>query len=168
LERKYAYFISYSESYQLIFGGNVCVVDKASASTLYLQVDCALRLLDQLYKPHFEALGLGVIEAYILLLLYEKDGQRPGDLARAVGRAPTSFTPILDKIQRKKLIKRKQDASDHRAVNIYLTKHGIKLQPQIQSAFEHVEQKVDQRLGVELRSAVDHLLLTVLNLPNSV
>ena len=57
-------------------------------------------------------------------LLYDEDGQHASELARAVGRAATSFTPNLDKLQDKALIERRPDPGDRRAVRIYLTDAG--------------------------------------------
>ncbi|MBI1279715.1 MAG: MarR family transcriptional regulator, partial [Anaerolineaceae bacterium] len=91
------------------------------AGSIWCNLDIALRNLDQVYGQIIEPLGLTVIEWYILRSLYEQDGQHASELARAVGRAATSFTPILDKLQNKDMIERRPDASDRRAVRIYLT-----------------------------------------------
>jgi DNA-binding MarR family transcriptional regulator len=80
-----------------------------------------LRNLDQLFGRAIQPLGLTIIEWYILRALYERDGQHASELARAVGRAATSFTPNLDKLQDKGFIERRPDPTDRRAVHIYLT-----------------------------------------------
>ncbi len=88
---------------------------------MWCNLDIALRNLDQVFGQVVQPLGLTVIEWYILRALYEHDGQHASELARAVGRAATSFTPNLDKLQTKGLIERRADPSDRRAVRIYLT-----------------------------------------------
>jgi DNA-binding MarR family transcriptional regulator len=89
--------------------------------SVWCNLDIALRNMDQLYRQSMQSLGLSVIELYILRALYERDGQHASELARAVGRAATSFTPNLDKLQNKGLIERRPDPGDRRAVRIYLT-----------------------------------------------
>jgi DNA-binding MarR family transcriptional regulator len=89
--------------------------------SVWCNLDIALRNLDQLFGRAIQPLGLTIIEWYILRALYERDGQHASELARAVGRAATSFTPNLDKLQDKGFIERRPDPTDRRAVHIYLT-----------------------------------------------
>lgn len=89
--------------------------------SVWCNLDIALRNLDQLFNRAIQPLGLTIIEWYILRALYERDGQHASELARAVGRAATSFTPNLDKLQQKGYIERRPDPTDRRAVHIYLT-----------------------------------------------
>ena len=90
---------------------------------MWCNLDIALRNMDQVFSRMIPA-NLSVIEWYVLRALYERDGQHASELARAVGRAATSFTPNLDKLERKGLIERRPDPSDRRAVRIYLTAEG--------------------------------------------
>lgn len=67
-------------------------------------------------------LNLNPMELYIVATLLEKDGIFASRLAAQVGRAATSFTPSLDKLQKLGFIERRADANgDRRAVNIHLT-----------------------------------------------
>lgn len=91
------------------------------SGSVWCNLDIALRNLDQLFNRVAQPLGLTIIEWYILRALYERDGQHASELARAVGRAATSFTPNLDKLQTKGLVERRPDPTDRRAVHIYLT-----------------------------------------------
>jgi len=112
------------------------------AGSIWCNLDIALRNLDQVYGQVIEPLGLTVIEWYILRSLYEQDGQHASELARAVGRAATSFTPILDKLQNKDMIERRPDASDRRAVRIYLTKKGNSHRDQVMASAEQVDTRI--------------------------
>jgi DNA-binding MarR family transcriptional regulator len=137
-------------------------------SQLYLNVDTAFRATEQIYKIAFENLELLVIEAYILRVLYQEDGQRASSLARAVGRAPTSFTPILDKIASKGLVERRPEPADRRAVNIYLTEQGKKLRKQVQAAFEQADSQANQKIPTNLMPGFQNFLLILHNLPTKV
>lgn len=94
--------------------------------SVWCNLDIALRNLDQLFGRVVQPQGLTIIEWYILRALYERNGQHASELARAVGRAATSFTPNLDKLQQKGLIERRPDPTDRRAVHIYLTDQAEK------------------------------------------
>ena len=103
----------------------------------WCNLDVALRNIDQLFRRVVRPLGLTVIEWYVLRALYERDGQHASELARAVGRAATSFTPNLDKLQQKGLIERRPDPGDRRAVHIYLTNKAEEVREDVvQSACE--------------------------------
>lgn len=82
---------------------------------------------------------LSVTSVYILAALYTKDGQRPMDLATAIGRAATSFTPMLDQLEKSKLIERCTNSLDRRSVLIHLTKQGKQLQTVIENAIGNAE-----------------------------
>lgn len=97
------------------------MVNLRFGGSVWCNLDIALRNLDQVFGQVVQPLGLTVIEWYILRALYDHDGQHASELARAVGRAATSFTPNLDKLQNKGLIERRADPADRRAVRIYLT-----------------------------------------------
>jgi DNA-binding MarR family transcriptional regulator len=110
--------------------------------SLWVNVDIALRSLDHVYAWALDDLELGVIEWYVLRALYQQDGQHASQLARAVGRAATSFTPILDKLEDRGLVERRADKQDRRAVFIHLTDEGKALRRRIQASAEGVEQVV--------------------------
>lgn len=88
------------------------------ATTVEEMIEKVIESDDLVHEP------LKPVEWLVMRKLYEKDRQHASDLARSVGRAATSFTPILDKIQDKGFIERKKDPSDRRAVYICLTKYG--------------------------------------------
>jgi MarR family transcriptional regulator, organic hydroperoxide resistance regulator len=111
--------------------------------SVWCNLDIALRNLDQVFGRVVQPLGLTIIEWYILRALYERDGQHASELARAVGRAATSFTPNLDKLQEKGLIERRPDPSDRRAVHIYLTRQAEQYREDILESAE----RIDQQLG---------------------
>jgi DNA-binding MarR family transcriptional regulator len=112
--------------------------------SLWCNLDIALRNLDQIFGQEVEPLGLTVIEWYILRALYQQDGQHASELARAVGRAATSFTPILDKLQHKGLIERRPDPTDRRAVRIYLTEKGHGLRDGVLKSADRIDKKMQK------------------------
>lgn len=123
------------------------MVEKTSTlrfeGSVWANLDIALRNVDQIFRRAIVLpLKLTVIEWYILRALYETDGQHASELASAVGRAATSFTPNLDKLQDKGLIERRPDAGDRRAVRIYLTKAGKDKRNAVLDVAESVDQEI--------------------------
>ncbi len=117
--------------------------------SVWCNLDIALRNLDQVFGRGVQPLGLTIIEWYILRALYERDGQHASELARAVGRAATSFTPNLDKLQDKGLVERRPDPSDRRAVHIYLTRQAQGCREEILSIAEQMDNDIESMFDPE-------------------
>lgn len=110
--------------------------------SVWCNLDVALRNVDHLFRQASGPLGLTPLEWYILRALYEKDGQHASELSQAVGRAATSFTPNLDKLENKGLIERRPDPSDRRAVGIYLTEEGHARRDVVLKKAHAIDQKI--------------------------
>jgi DNA-binding MarR family transcriptional regulator len=122
------------------------MADLRFGGSVWCNLDIALRNIDEIYKNETKEINLAVIEWYILRVLYEQDGQMASHLAKAVGRAATSFTPILDQLEKKGLIERRMHPSDRRGVQIYLTSKANTLRPKVNAIAERVEKKISQRI----------------------
>lgn len=108
----------------------------------WCNLDIALRNVDQLFRQMIRPVGLTVIEWYILRALYDQDGQHASELARAVGRAATSFTPNLDKLQSKGFIERRPDKTDRRAVRIYLTEEAQQYKGEVEDSARMLDEVI--------------------------
>lgn len=84
--------------------------------------------------------GYTANEIYVLRELFATDKQRPTDLAKAIGRLPTAFTPILDRLEHANLIKRVNTKRDRRSVLIHLTDDAKKIRSMIMNTFYDAEQ----------------------------
>jgi len=131
--------------------------------SVWCNLDIALRNLDQLFGRAVQPLGLTIIEWYILRALYERDGQHASELARAVGRAATSFTPNLDKLQDKGLIERRPDPADRRAVHIYLTKAAEQHRESVTKSAEQIDAHIRRMFSAEDFSTFQHVLAMLQN-----
>src|SRR5690349_5898059 len=103
--------------------------DHLSTSLLY-NFQKLSHVMDAIYKKAVDPLNLTIAEWHTLFMMYQQDEQRAGDLAQAIGRPTTSFTPILDGLERKGFIARRADPRDRRAVRIYLTEHAQQFRSQ--------------------------------------
>lgn len=99
-------------------------------------LDTANRRLEAYVETQLP-LGLTIVEVAILRALYDVDNQHASTLAKAVGRAPTSFTPILDRLADKGFIERTNDPHDRRAVFIGLTEKAKKEKTHILRPVHH-------------------------------
>jgi len=118
----------------LYFGGSV-----------WCNIDVALRRLEPIYKQEAELLGLSIMEWHVLRVLYKQDKQMVRELAQAVGRAQTAFTPMLDHIESKGLIERCPHPTDRRAVIIQLTAQAKALEGQVKASAERIEDNLRRK-----------------------
>lgn len=72
-------------------------------------LEVAMRIVTQVAERELSSLNITPIEMYVLLSLYENNRQHASSLAAAVGRPATSFTPTLDKLEKKGFIRREPD-----------------------------------------------------------
>jgi DNA-binding MarR family transcriptional regulator len=134
--------------------------------SVWCNLDIALRNMDQVFRRVVRPIGLTVIEWYILRALYDRDGQHASELAHAVGRAATSFTPNLDKLQDKGLIERRPDPGDRRAVRIFLTKAAQEKRDEVTEATNDIDKQVatyfpqgDYQTFLDILSSMQNMML---------
>jgi len=127
--------------------GQRTMADLHFDGSVWCNINIALCHLETMYKQETELLGLTVIEWCVLQMLYDKDGQMASRLADGVGRAATSFTPILDKLQDKGFIERRSHPANQRAIRIYLTAEGKKLEELVRASVERIESRLRRQLS---------------------
>ena len=140
--------------------------DEALGNAMWCSIDISLRLIEQIYSDVVEPTGLTVIEWHILRVLLNQDGVHASKLANMVGRAATSFTPNLDKLQNKGLIERLADPRDRRAVRIVLTAQARSMSTEIErinAVIEgHMRARISETEIVMLHSILERLQQPIL------
>jgi DNA-binding MarR family transcriptional regulator len=103
-----------------------------------------LTAIENCLKEHLaatDARNLDATELHVLVALYDNDGQKAGELAKRIGNLPTSFTPVLDRLERMKYIERKDSPLDRRVVRICLTDASLALKHDIREAWAKCERE---------------------------
>jgi DNA-binding MarR family transcriptional regulator len=132
--------------------------------SLWCNLDIALRNVDQVFKKRIRPSGITVIEWYIMRALFERDGQHASELASAVGRAATSFTPNLDKLQKKGYIERRPDEVDRRAVRIYLTEKAHRCRSAVMESAKELDKEILDFLSNRDNQVFERALLKLQNM----
>lgn len=88
---------------------------------------------------HTPLYSLPMHSIYTLQALYEQDGRMASDLAKAISTPPTSFTPVLDRLEKLGLIERIPHTDDRRAILVVLTKEGKKYKAAVGNAIGNAE-----------------------------
>jgi DNA-binding MarR family transcriptional regulator len=111
------------------------VMERALKECPFYVVTRASLVMTSAFKKSFAAAGLGKIRpSYLVVLwsLWEREGVRMSDLARAAGLEPSTMTGLLDRMERDGYVVRKADPDDRRALNIHLTEAGREARDTVQ------------------------------------
>ncbi|WP_209331572.1 MarR family winged helix-turn-helix transcriptional regulator [Lunatimonas salinarum] len=84
----------------------------------------ASRLIIKRYQPLLQELEVTYPQYLVLLLLWEKDGQKVTDLGECLLLETSTLTPLLKRLEQKGYIKRERSEQDERQVIISLTDTG--------------------------------------------
>lgn len=103
---------------------------------MFVRLNKQLNELTQQLKVELKPYNLRPIELYILAALYKVDGQRANQLAAAVGRVATAFTPLLDDLESKGYIERRTSKDDRRSTFIYLSQGALQVRENLEAILE--------------------------------
>ena len=84
---------------------------------------CSRKVVN-LYTPYLKPLGITYTQYIVLLVLWEQDNVRVGDLCKALYLDSGTLTPLLKKMEEAGFVKRFRSKEDERVVNVSLTEKG--------------------------------------------
>lgn len=82
-------------------------------------------------------------------------------LCEMVNKAPANLTRILDRLEAKALIMRRQDASDRRVYLVFLTDKGMTLVKDVHETFQSFSDRMLRGLSDEMQQSVRTCLKTM-------
>ena len=86
------------------------------------------RLIIRRYKPLLDELGITYPQYLVLLVLWEQDKQPVNDIAKKLYLQTNTVTPLLQRLEALKIVKRLKSREDERKVLVSLTEKGLHLQ----------------------------------------
>ncbi len=109
--------------------------------------------------------GLRVPEWRVLACLIDQDGEMITRLARFALIEQSRLTRIIDQMDQRGLVIRKNDDADGRRVRVFLTEKGRRLASKLVTEARHHESQLLQSLqdndGVEIKNALRSLLNSI-------
>jgi DNA-binding MarR family transcriptional regulator len=101
-------------------GPDLLALDDQLCFALY----AAQRALTRAYAPLLEPLGLTYPQYLALLVLWERDDVAVRELGARLALDSGTLTPLLKRLEERRLIARRRDPDDERVVRIRLTAAG--------------------------------------------
>lgn len=105
--------------------------------------------LSRYYNQRLSQHDLTVQKALLLLEIPPGTGKNPKSLAKELDLENSSMTGLLDRLEKKGLLKRQPDPSDRRGVLIYLTPEGISARETIKLLVEELDRKLQEALTLD-------------------
>ena len=99
------------------------------------------RVLDHL-SVVLADLGLRQAEVNVLAQLRPGAPRSVGELVAATGQRPSTLTGVLDRLERRRLVRRRVNAADRRSFAIALTAGGERAAARVHAAFAALEESV--------------------------
>jgi MarR family transcriptional regulator, organic hydroperoxide resistance regulator len=117
---------------------SVSVTDRSIVAALEAAVH---RVLDHL-AAELADLGLKQAEINVLAQLAPGEPRPVRELVAATGQRPSTLTGVLDRLERKRLVRRRVNAADRRSFTIELTATGEAAAARVHEAFAALDARV--------------------------
>lgn len=98
------------------------------ANQLCFPVYAASRLITREYQPFLDKLGITYPQYLVLMILWENDCLPVNDIAKKLILNTNTITPLLKRMEKDGIIRRKRSGEDERKVIVQLTGKGRELQ----------------------------------------
>ena len=115
------------------------------------------------YRPFLEEMGLTYPQYLVMLILWEQSEQTVSELGEKLKLDSGTLTPLLKRLEQKKLVTRTRSAKDERVVKISTTDEGQKLQTKAKEIPQQLAQSM--HLAEEdllmLKNVIENILLKI-------
>jgi MarR family transcriptional regulator, organic hydroperoxide resistance regulator len=115
------------------------------------------RVLDHL-AAELSDLGLRHAEVNVLAQLSPRAPRAVGELAAATGQRPSTLTGVLDRLERRRFVRRRVNPADRRSFTIELTAAGARAAARVHAAFADLDERVLADLPPSAADGFHHVL----------
>ena len=139
-------------------------MQKADSVLLRNQVCFPLYALSKevikLYRPLLDDLDLTYSQYLVMMVLWEENGQTVSSIGDKLLLDSGTLTPLLKRLENKKLIDRLRNSTDERVVELFLTANGTALKQQACDIPEAMLLKMNVEASelLKLKDQLDYLL----------
>jgi len=114
--------------------------------------------LEEIVSAH----GLGIPQFVVLSFLAETPGLANADLARRAFVTPQSMNEVLKQLESTGLVERRQNPTNARILNAYLTHSGTKKRSAVSRQVQELEAQLLGGLTSDERQMLNRTLLTII------
>jgi len=111
----------------------------------------------------FKRFGITPPQFEVLVLLWMENGLLLSELGRKLSRDGPTITGVVDRMEKKQLVKRVRDDKDRRAIKIVLTARGIRLKDKLMSLRNEIIDKTIGNFTPNETEQLEYLLTKIWN-----
>ena len=113
------------------------------------------RSLRRNYDRQLKSFSLTPCQFEVLMTLWNEDGIVLSELGRRVSRDGPTITGVVDRMEKKMLLKRKRNSSDRRVVKVHLTTKGKNMKEQLATTKKEIFARITHDLSLR---EINHLV----------
>ena len=113
------------------------------------------RSLRRNYDRQLKSFSLTPCQFEVLMTLWNEDGIVLSELGRRVSRDGPTITGVVDRMEKKMLLKRKRNSSDRRVVKVHLTTKGKNMKEQLATTKKEIFERITHDLSLR---EINHLV----------
>jgi DNA-binding MarR family transcriptional regulator len=134
---------------QLLFENQICF-------PLYSAANAMVRA----YRPFLDELDITYLQYMVLMVLWQESSLNVKELGQRLRLDSGTLTPLLKRLEGKKLVDRKRSKEDERVRLISITKQGMKLKKQARDIPQKLACTIGlpKKKGIELRKLCEQFL----------
>jgi MarR family transcriptional regulator, organic hydroperoxide resistance regulator len=106
----------------------------------------ASRQISMYLEAHTRELGLSPVEGHVLTYLRRYAPAPVGELVRVFGLKQSTFTSLLDRLERAGLVRRELNPDDRRSLLVHITDRGREVTARLNRVLEKLEDDIRARL----------------------
>ena len=112
---------------------------------IYLTSQTMRNYVERVLKPY----DLTIEQAHLLKSMDISVGRPQSQLCELVGKTPANITRILDRLEKKELIIRRNNPDDRRSSLVFQTPNGLRLSSDVSSLFTTLTAEIEQNIRPE-------------------
>jgi len=120
------------------------------------------RALRRGYDRQLKNFGLTPCQFEVLMVLWEEDSILLSELGRRVSRDGPTITGVIDRMEKKMLVKRKRDSHDRRAVRVILTSKSKSMKEQLSMTKKQILEKIIKNLSTKEIAHLETILVKMM------
>jgi len=120
------------------------------------------RSLRRNYDRRLKDFGLTPCQFEVLMTLWEADDILLSELGRRVSRDGPTITGVIDRMEKKMLVKRKRDSLDRRVVKVVLTSKSRGMKEQLSITRKEILERIAKNLSSKEIKHLETLLVKMI------
>jgi DNA-binding MarR family transcriptional regulator len=117
-----------------------------------------------LYRPFLDEIDITYSQYLVMMVLWEQDGLTVNQIGEKLYLDSGTLTPLLKRLETKKMLQRRRKKEDERVVEIFLDRAGFDLKVQASEIPEKIKSRLDLSPEdlLEMKNTVNNILSKII------